>query len=408
MFRYRAAALAIFVLILLSGYVCPRPPAAASRADAEAGPETVSQRNRRPAARPPTESPRARYTKFSHQLGAHRLACDSCHKFPSKNWKQVGKKPGDATPDVTDYPEHASCISCHRQQFFARERPAPRICSVCHVRISPRDTARFPFPNLQGEESEFRVGFPHQTHVDIVGRNGPQFRRDPAMRFIAASFERTGETQAETSEPKSCAVCHQTYQPQGKSDEEYVMKPPKNLGDAFWLKKGTFKTIPGNHTTCFTCHSAESGIKPAPSDCNTCHKLSNPGPGLVADFDPGLAETMGITDPTILREWRRRYSAGAFRHEGGMHPTLNCTACHKVATMNTLDPRTLRVPGLSCGGGGTGCHITATADDGGILNFEVAKKKSLPTFRCAKCHIVFGKGAVPDDHLRAIQATPRS
>src|SRR2546430_17191798 len=48
--------------------------------------------------------------------------------------------------------------------------------------------------------------------------------------------------------PKSCPVCHETYQPQGKSSEEFVTKSPKNIGDNFWLKKGTFKTIPNSHT----------------------------------------------------------------------------------------------------------------------------------------------------------------
>src|SRR5216684_7852012 len=78
--------------------------------------------------------PRVDYTKFSHQTHAvaQKLACSSCHKVPAKNWKEVRK--GDAAfPDVSDFPEHAACLTCHREQFFARERPAPAICSNCHV-----------------------------------------------------------------------------------------------------------------------------------------------------------------------------------------------------------------------------------------------------------------------------------
>src|SRR6185436_18076379 len=122
----------------------------------------------------------------------------------------------------------------------------------------------------------------------------------------------------------SCPVCHQTYQPQGKSDEEYVTNPPKTLGDSFWLKKGTFKTAPNSHTVCFTCHNADLGIAPAQSECNACHKLAASPVALKTDFDPKLAQTIGVTDKTILMTWSRRISSGAFRHEGGEHPNLSC------------------------------------------------------------------------------------
>jgi hypothetical protein len=57
----------------------------------------------------------------------------------------------------------------------------------------------------------------------------------------------------------------------------------------------------------------------------------------------------------------------------------------------------------SCGGA-EGCHVTATADDGGILNYEIDKKKTSQDFACTKCHISFGKKAVPESHVKAIQA----
>src|SRR6185436_20801519 len=99
----------------------------------------------------------------------------------------------DTFPDVTEYPEHQACLNCHRQQFFARQRPVPKICANCHVKATPLDTSRHPFPSLGeaflstakavGFTSEFRVAFPHEKHADA-----------------------------------DCADCHQTYQPQGKSD----------------------------------------------------------------------------------------------------------------------------------------------------------------------------------------------
>ena len=135
-----------------------------------------------------------------------------------------------------------------------------------------------------------------------------------------------------------------------------MTKPPKNLGDNFWLKKGTFKTIPNSHTICFTCHNADSGVAPEPKDCNVCHKVLTPDPSVKFDFDPKLAG-MGITDKMILARWSRRISSGAFRHEGGEHPDLSCMSCHNVATFNTVDRKTLKVPVKSCGGA-EGCHIT--------------------------------------------------
>jgi len=373
----------------------------------------ASGQSRRPQQKVATpKKPRVDYTKFSHQTHAvaQKLACNSCHKVPAKNWKEVRK--GDAAfPDVSDFPEHASCLNCHREQFFARERPAPAICSNCHIANSPRDTSRWLFPSLGDVTdpklkrrtfvSEFGVGFPHDKHIDVVGLNAPRRGTDRLGWFVNASVQE----KKKDGPPKSCPVCHQTYQPQGNSSEEFVTKPPKNIGDAFWLKKGTFKTAPDSHTICFTCHSADSGIAPAPTDCNVCHKLRSPQ-SLKVDFDAKLATTMG-PDATMLGKWSRRISAGAFRHEGGEHPDLNCTGCHNVASpaFNTLDFKTLRVPVRSCGGP-DGCHVTVTTDDGGALNFEIDQKKKDATFVCTKCHITLGKEAVPEDHPKAIP-TPK-
>lgn len=364
--------------------------------------------SRRPAQRT-VPRPRIDYSQFSHvtHVTNQKLGCDSCHKFPTKNWKEV--RTGDAAfPDVAEFPEHSTCLSCHRQQFFARERPAPVICSNCHVKVTPRDTIRFLFPSLgdvttnspsRNLPGEFAVSFPHDKHLDVVGMYAPYSK----PRFVTAKWQQ--KTSGETSEPKSCVVCHQTIQPQGNSDEEYVSKPPRNLGDAFWLKKGTFKTSPNSHTVCFTCHSTDSGIAPLPADCHSCHKLVPQQGPVKNDFDTKLAETIGVKDRNLLSAWQRRTSSGAFRHEAGEHPSLSCTKCHQVATMNTLDVKTQTVPVTSCGGA-EGCHITSTSDEGGILNYEIDQKKATPTFVCVKCHITLGTQAVPTAHVRAIP-TPK-
>lgn len=314
------------------------------------------------------------YSDFSHttHVGKEKLACNACHKVPTKNWKEV-RKGDSAFPDVAEFPEHDSCLSCHRQQFFARERPVPKICANCHVKATPNDTSRHPFPSL-GEAflttakaasfvSEFRVSFPHDKHSDA-----------------------------------DCADCHQTYQPQGKSDDEFVTKPPKDIGDAFWLKKGTFKTRPLTHATCFTCHNQESELAPLPANCDTCHK-SAINEKNAADFDQKLAGTIGVNDWWTLTAWRNRNSAGAFRHE--THTDVKCAQCHNVTAMNTTSDATQKVPVKSCGGA-EGCHITATLDDGGILNYEIDQKTKNATFVCTKCHLAFGNRPVPASHASAI------
>jgi len=362
----------------------------------------------------PSRAARRDYSKFSHNVAQHQIACNLCHKFPSANWNKVRK--GDtAFQDVTDYPQHSSCIGCHRQQFFRGARP--EICTICHTNPSPKDGSRHPFPNppeifnaspkSQGVVPDFGISFPHDKHVEIVGREDvPGGARFP---FRLASFEQStsaakSEQKAEESEPKSCAVCHKTHQPQGESDEEFVTNPPKDLAEtAFWLKKGTFKTSP-THAVCFTCHT-QDGLQPASSDCGACHKLLPPARQIQLtqahdDFDPKFAATMGISDRVALQKWSKRDTV-KFRHEWIPHASLSCVTCHTVATLNTLDPKT-RTQVKSCGGEGTGCHIEATTD--GILNLEFEKKKANPAFQCTKCHLRNGTLPAPQTHITAVAA----
>lgn len=339
----------------------------------------------------------AKFTQFPHSAKAHQLECGTCHTFPSDNWNKV-RVGNDAFPDVTEYPKHASCVNCHKQQFF--KGTPPKICSICHTNPSPGDSSRHPYPNpreifdksKKGKtaESDFVVGFPHDKHIDIVSSTKSTFGTFRNASFMTNNRRRAGE--------ESCSVCHQTMMPQGDSTDEFVTKPPAKLGDAFWLKKGTFKTAPVGHTVCFTCHSADTGILPEPSNCATCHHLKPPQP--TPDFDAKLAVAMGIDDKVMLDSWRIRHSAGAFRHEFFAHVELSCSTCHSVTTMNTADPLTIKVSISSC----AMCHATPTSGDGGALNHEVDSRKSDPKFQCAKCHVTFGKLDIPKSHLDAIAA----
>lgn len=357
----------------------------------------AGQVNATPNIKPTPTPKRTKYSEFPHAEKAHQLDCGKCHKFPSENWNKV-RTASSAFPDITEYPKHQSCITCHKQQFF--KGTPPRICSICHTTPSPSKASRHPFPNpreifdksQKGKtaESDFVVSFPHDKHIEIVSANGAR-----KTEFIEASLTegrhfRAGE--------ESCAVCHQTMVPQGTSDDEYLTKPPTNIGDAFWLKKGTFKSSPIGHTTCFTCHSADTGILPAPETCAACHKIKPMQPP--SDFDANLAVTMISDDKAMGDAWRERHSSGTFRHEFFAHVDLSCSTCHNVSSMNTADALTLKVSISSC----STCHVTATSDDGGALNYEMDKRKENPVFECVKCHVAFGKLAVPRSHIDALNS----
>jgi hypothetical protein len=351
----------------------------------------------------PTRTPRkkaapkpAKFSEFPHSAKAHQLECNTCHKFPSPNWNKV-RPEKEAFADQTDYPHHETCIKCHKQQFF--KGTPPKVCSICHTNPGPRDSSRHPFPNPRElfdqspkgktAQSDFVVGFPHDKHIEIVSAN----RENSGEVFVNASFTR-GERRLAGEE--SCKVCHQTMAPQGTSDDEFLTKPPDKLGDEFWLKKGMFKTAPIGHAVCFTCHNADSGISPDQQSCGTCHHLKPPQPP--SDFDPKLAATVGVPTKVMLDAWSIRHSAGKFRHEFMAHVDLECATCHNVLTMNTADPATIKVPVSAC----ATCHATATTDDGGVLNYEMDKRKADPTFQCVKCHIAFGKQPVPESHVTAL------
>ena len=76
--------------------------------------------------------------------------------------------------------------------------------------------------------------FPHDKHVDVVGDR----RRSGSDSFPFVRVSLRGMSTQDAGS-KSCAVCHETYQPQGKSKEEFVTTPPKGLDDeAFCVEKG--------------------------------------------------------------------------------------------------------------------------------------------------------------------------
>jgi hypothetical protein len=407
--KHRKLLLALLTFAAAAAFFWSRPaPASAAEAAPQSRRRTQQRRPRARAARP-----RVDYSKFSHSTAAHRKdSCASCHQTPSDNWTKVRARDA-AFPDITDYPEHASCLNCHRQQFFVGARPV--ICSVCHTVVSPRAGERHPFANpaetfarsalAKTSPREFALIFPHDVHQDVMAR-APSADADPdAPRFVRASF---AQDAPKKERPNSCSICHQTYvRPGGTS----VVAPA--TGDAKagagavvpTLPEGLLKTTPTGHDSCFNCHWQDGGEKPVSSDCAGCHKLLPPGrapaPPAAAgkDADPQFAARAGFTDPFVVRKLLRRESV-TFAHDEENHRAIDCASCHtRIPAISTLDDATLKVPILSCGGG-SGCHISARPKK--ILNEEVDKKLADANFQCAKCHVNLGREKPPKSHLDAV------
>lgn len=376
---------------------------------------TVQQQRRRNVRRPRASTqrqrrPRVDYSKFSHRTAQHRQACDSCHTIPTPNWTTA--RAAEPFPDVTDYPDHDACINCHKQQFFRGARPV--ICTLCHTNVSPRNGARFAFqnPNEGGRgirkpksESQFTTKFPHDVHQDVMAFVRPAHRQ-PGVSFVRASFQQTPPPPTQVD---SCTICHQTFEKIDRTasspkDQPMSGQPADLAKDAFWPEKGTFKTSPTSHASCFNCHWRDGGEKPLANNCVECHQLLPAGAKMTTAKSDGTAKNhtdgdfafaRAIADPDIREQFLQRQSV-KFVHEVPKHEERGCTSCHLTITgADDLKGKTLDVPLLSC----VPCHIDARTKK--ELNQEVSKKRADASFQCVKCHANFGKDPIPISHAEA-------
>jgi nitrate/TMAO reductase-like tetraheme cytochrome c subunit len=301
--------------------------------------------------------------RFSHATGAHkRLDCGSCHKMPTANWVSAR-----GYPDVADFPGHASCINCHRREFFAGNRPA--ICAGCHVNPGPRGAARFPFP-VPSRSQEFSTIFPHNIHQDVIAKRVDDGEIVVA-HFVKASFSITRDDPPQFN---NCAICHETTKALPKTVDRIPigLQPLGQAGvDAFVPKPSFFKDKPDGHASCFTCHY--QGVKPAAASCAGCHSL---------------------TPPYFERQEIARYSL-KFDHQQKEHSVRDCMTCHLRISQNA-DVRTLKdadVPFIAC----VQCH-------GDKISEELAKRAETtaakqPAYQCSYCHTTaVGRFPVPTSH----------
>lgn len=320
---------------------------------------------KRPPARRPTPPPAATprpgtkdYSKFSHSTKEHTEACKTCHKLPTDNWQKVR-----AFPDVADFPDHDACVRCHRTQFF--KGPQPVICSVCHTKTSPRDSARALFRN-PSRPQQFTIVFPHDKHQDVIAslpsRPKSLFRRNASLVKTAHAFD------DQTKRYNNCEICH-------AASPKPLPVPAGGWTDGFVPPPDTFKASPGDHAACFNCHW--SGQEPVKDNCVGCHKLA--------------------TTPYVSLITPKRSSV-KFRHDGGgdkkIHPA-ECTTCHinitKSSTLKGLMPDVPIFP--SCAQ--SSCHGPALVDE--------MSKFSKGSFKCSKCHTSdVGSKKAPNSHDQAL------
>ena len=309
--------------------------------------DTTNAQRRTRRRTPPAQQrkPSIDYSRFSHFTAKHQAACNTCHKIPSTNWQKVS-----GFPDITDYPDHDACVSCHRQQFFRGARPV--ICSNCHVKVSPRDEARFEFRN-PASERQFAIEFPHDKHQDVIARNR-LFNSERQVVFVRASFKMPLYAEREFSAPddktyNNCTICHSARQ-------DGPTPPTGGWVDSFVPPAGTFKSVPTGHASCFNCHWKAQ--VPVNDDCKGCHRLDKPSAPV-----------------QVVRRLSMKFTHAREQHID------ECTTCHinitKSSSARGLNPD---VPITSC----TGCHNQVGKRED--LDAELAKLGKDKDFVCTYCH----------------------
>jgi hypothetical protein len=262
------AALPVFAAVRVAESSAPTSaaePAALQRGRTQRLPQRRRTQPRRPAID---------YSRFDHATPEHRSPrreCSSCHVIQPLAGAGAHdfSKQQAAKLEVTDFPDHPSCVECHRQQFFRGARPA--ICSNCHTVTGPRSGARFEFPK-PGAGADFADVFPHNVHTD-PGKGLRAFRNE----IILGPKAHQNET---------CNVCHKldarefkaaapVASPRAAGAAAATASPAPAAPPAVTLPAGTFMITQTSHATCFQCHW-QKGVegrenKVYAENCERCH-----------------------------------------------------------------------------------------------------------------------------------------
>lgn len=420
----RALALLLAGCAVAAVLVAARAAEPSSAAAGPAVPAALQRARQRRRAQPRRAQPRrpaTDYSNFNHATPEHRSPrreCNSCHVVESL-----------AKPEVTDFPDHPSCVECHRQQFFRGARPV--ICSNCHTVTGPRSEARFPFPR-PNVAPDFADVFPHDKHFKQTALG--QFRR-----FLPTKDGRPAH------QNESCRFCHKTFTPPatptprpaaaaGRAAPARPSPSPSPAGspEPFVPKPGTYFTTQTNHAACFYCHW-QKGVEftdkkpyasqePYANECARCHRNEDlsPRPALasstpvsatpVASASPAPRATPATGQRRVIPAalaripsqraplWPPRVSQ-KFVHETGGHLTrkrdgrdvvIACVECHTVIrradTLEALKLKDNQVKLPSCAT--SACHTAISGPKELTISIfsELTQRAAEPKFECAFCH----------------------
>jgi hypothetical protein len=249
---------------------------------------------------------------------------------------------------------------------------------------------------------EFPGYFPHTLHQSVIARGGEQKREgaQASWSFVRASLRVIDD--APVKELDNCATCHLTDERAPAAiavgGTEATFKPEA---------KGTFKSVPSGHASCFNCHWQSQ--KPLKDDCAGCHLSQGAYTKLKRAAAAAEAPLPGVLSPSAVqwfktwpREWPKRLSI-KFRHETANHD-IGCTTCHiNITQMETLNIPKADVPIATC----APCHNSTSPvlrkESGNLTIFsemtEEAKDKDNKTYTCIGCHTgLIGRERPPCSH----------
>jgi len=335
------------------------------------------------AAYLPTSTAQVR-GRFSHTEPKHQTkTCAQCHAMPTPNWVAAR-----GFPDVTTFPGHASCFTCHGTSVLTGPKVGgkPTFCLGCHTSaVGPGRGPLLPFP-VAARPREFNIKFPHNVHQDILAK------LERPSGVAVAHYVNASLSPASVDEKKaafnSCAVCHiqasklPYFDTPPIKDELKADMPPVAETRPIVPQASFFKTMPQGHATCFTCHY--TGIKPAANECAGCHTL---------------------TKPYQYNDTLHRYSV-KFDHTQKDHAGKDCMACHVRIAQNS-DAAAMKdpdVPILACaachGDPFNGAKKGANNYSVSAIANELTERQKDKTMQCTYCHsTAVGRYPVPASHL---------
>jgi hypothetical protein len=206
---------------------------------------------RPPVTKPQPQRPQATRERasFTHKRKEHeKVTCNVCHRV---------------TPlqiEVTSFPAHPTCVSCHNfaKEYFTR---GTGFCGVCHQGgpTSKASSALYGFKEKTDRlhalfGSDFGIDFSHEAHRKPL---------PASFEFQPVTTRPSDLPPAKLTEGQSarCTDCHQRIKKAMPGENEL--------------------TIEKGHSTCFQCHGMrpDTGGRanfPYMNDCKECHEIAGP------------------------------------------------------------------------------------------------------------------------------------